>query len=228
ATTAVTADMALITPIGLDHEAWLGNTILQVAQEKSYALKGCRWALSVAQNSAVENILEQQHHQLCYSPSFQQDCLMPGEHQKINAGLAYSALQVLRSAGYINCSLKKLKRAVSTAVAPGRLQYIAHHQAHIWLDAAHNRHAVEALLPSLTSLADPFDAILIYTREDRSLIDCHALLSPYAKQLISDDTYPSPTQALKAILQTQPKARILLLGSFLSVAEAWHYLQATQ
>ncbi|MDX8398072.1 MAG: bifunctional folylpolyglutamate synthase/dihydrofolate synthase, partial [Mariprofundaceae bacterium] len=47
ATTAVTADMALITPIGLDHEAWLGNTILQVAQEKSYALKGCRWALSV-------------------------------------------------------------------------------------------------------------------------------------------------------------------------------------
>ncbi|MDX8405348.1 MAG: bifunctional folylpolyglutamate synthase/dihydrofolate synthase, partial [Mariprofundus sp.] len=36
ATTAVAADMALLTPIGLDHQAWLGDSVAAVASEKAY------------------------------------------------------------------------------------------------------------------------------------------------------------------------------------------------
>ncbi len=36
ATTAVEADMALITPIGLDHQNWLGDRLADIAAEKAH------------------------------------------------------------------------------------------------------------------------------------------------------------------------------------------------
>jgi len=224
ATTAVNADMALITPIGLDHEAWLGDNIASVAEEKAYALHGCRWGLSASQTSEVRDILLRHHESLQFTKVFGLPCLMAGKHQQSNASLAYKALRVLSNDGIIQADKDTLKHAVTQAVAPGRLQYIAYHKAHIWLDAAHNRHAIEALLPSLPDLANPFDAILVYTRDDRSLSNELELLRPFTKQLIDQTTIASPEQALQHILEEQPTAHILLLGSFITVASALKWL----
>ena len=91
----------------------------------------------------------------------------------------------------------------------------------VWLDAAHNRHAIEALLPSLKGLADPFDAILVFTREDRSLADVLPLLEPFARELIGgnrpDDTC-QPYEALQQAIKNHPSGSFLVLGSFTTVA----------
>src|SRR5205085_72401 len=39
ATNAVQSDVSVITPIGLDHEEWLGNTLAQIAGEKAGIIK---------------------------------------------------------------------------------------------------------------------------------------------------------------------------------------------
>jgi len=226
ATTAVDADMALITPIGLDHEAWLGDNIASVAEEKAYALHGCRWGIASPQTSEVSTILLQHHQHLQVVEPLHQPCKMPGKHQQTNASLAYTAIKTLYDNGIIQADkqpLEKLENVVTQAVAPGRLQYIQHKQAHIWLDAAHNRHAIEALLPSLPNLASPFDAILVYTREDRSLENELDLLRPFTKQIIDQKTLPLPEQALQQVLEDHPTARVLVLGSFITVAAvlAW-------
>ncbi|MDQ6956686.1 MAG: bifunctional folylpolyglutamate synthase/dihydrofolate synthase [Mariprofundaceae bacterium] len=234
ATTAVDADMALLTPIGLDHETWLGDNIASVAKEKVYALHGCRWGISAPQTSEVRDILLPHHENLQFTEVFDLPCLMAGKHQQTNASLAYKALKTLCNDGIIQADKDTLKHAVTQAIAPGRLQYIAYHKAHIWLDAAHNRHAIEALLPSLPALADPFDAILVYTREDRSLQNEFNLLRPFAKKIISDMPdkgmhicIASVEEALQYALGINPATKILLLGSFISVAAGLQYLKET-
>jgi len=225
ATTAVDADMALMTPIGLDHEAWLGDNIASVAEEKAYALHGCRWGISAPQTSEVSDILVRHHQHLLFVEPLAQPCRMVGKHQQTNAALAYAALNMLRDHGNIQADKETLKNAVTQAVAPGRLQYFQHQQAHIWLDAAHNRHAIEALLPSLPALANPFDAILVYTREDRSLKAELDLLRPFTKQIIDQNTISLPEQALQKVLKDNPSARVLVLGSFITVAAITTWLK---
>ena len=39
ATNAVQSDVSVITPIGLDHEEWLGNTLAEIAGEKAGIIK---------------------------------------------------------------------------------------------------------------------------------------------------------------------------------------------
>jgi len=217
--------MALMNPIGLDHEAWLGDNIASAAEEKSYALHDCKWGISAPQAPEVSDILLQHHKNLQFTEPFDLPCLMAGNHQQSNAALAYAALNTLCEHGAIHADKSTLKQAVSQAVAPGRLQYIQHQQAHIWLDAAHNRHAIEALLPSLPDLANPFDAILVYTRDDRSLSNELELLHPFTKQLIDHHTIASPEQALQHVLEDNPEARVLVLGSFITVAAALAWLK---
>ncbi|TLS75760.1 bifunctional folylpolyglutamate synthase/dihydrofolate synthase [Mariprofundus erugo] len=223
ATTAVPADMALLTPIGLDHQAWLGDTLRAIASEKAYAMDGCRWSISAPQADEVAAVFQAFH------PSFQScdvlhwpELAMSGAHQQVNASLAYAAVQQLQSL-FPELDLACARQAIAGCRVAGRLQSLQVGAAQVWLDAAHNRHAIEALLPSLPALADPFDAILVFTREDRSLEDELALLSPLAKKVVyrrgdaGGDTHAAVT-ALQQELAAHPGGSFLVLGSFITVA----------
>ena len=221
ATTAVPADMALITPIGLDHQLWLGDTLGEIAAEKAFAMKDCRFSISAAQSDEVAQVLRNFNPDICFSdlPEGEWSQLKtPGQHQRINAGLAYAAINLLCDAGMIKLDLKQAHQAIAECVIPGRLQHIRTHGANVWLDAAHNRHAVESLLPSLKSLADPFDAILVFTREDRSLTDALPLLEPFSRELISGNGTRQPHEALQQAIRNYPGGSFLVLGSFTTVA----------
>ena len=127
--------------------------------------------------------------------------------------------------------LKKARKGIISCQLPGRLQKINIGRANIWLDAAHNHHAIEALLPSLRGLADPFDAILVFTRQDRSLKDALSMLRPYTKRLISNDNIKQggdaniPVAALQAETRRTPAGNFLVLGSFTTVAAILRSLQ---
>ncbi|MDQ7012075.1 MAG: Mur ligase family protein [Mariprofundaceae bacterium] len=232
ATTAVDADMALITPIALDHQDWLGDCIEEIAREKAHVMDGCRWAIAAPQPDAVMRVLRR------YRPGLQlaeaDDELPPlaakGEHQRVNAALARAGAMKLLAEKVIIADPSLLTQAIAGTAIPGRLQHVCWHGCDVWLDAAHNPHAVEALLPSLPDLADPFDAIMVFTREDRDLSTATAWLRPLARRLVGgqgglDAHYPDVATALEAERNIRPKGRFLLLGSFTTVAAAWQYME---
>jgi len=232
ATTAVEADMGLLTSIGLDHEAWLGSTLLDVAQEKVFVFQGCRYAISTPQSLDIEAFLTQGRTDIQFALPLSESTKMLGAYQKSNAGLAYQAIQTLLKDGWIVGDASSLLASVLQTTVPGRLQHVCYQQANIWLDAAHNRHAIEAMLPFLPELASPLDAILVYTREDRSLKACFPLLRPYTHHLISDVDHayvdiaiPCVTDALHDVLVRRKLQNILILGSFLTVAAALRWLE---
>jgi len=250
ATTAIGADLAVITPIGLDHQDWLGDDIATIADEKSYVMKDCSMVISAPQHPAVAAVLRAFHpddinltdinitdnnlklHFCDIDPSSWPPLATPGQHQQGNASLAFAACQQLQSA-LPSFDLDAARHAITRCNIPGRLQYIHIGQAQIWLDAAHNSHAIEALLPSLAALADPFDAILVFTRQDRSLADALPLLEPFTRQLISNDASPHQTtllatDALQQAIQQQPTGRFLVLGSFTTVAAILQSVEASR
>jgi len=222
ATTAIPADMALITPVALDHQNWLGDSIAQIAHEKAHAMQGCKDCISAAQHAEIADVLSAFNPSIRFCSSEHDawaELAASGLHQHVNASLAWAAVQQL-SRTMPGIDLQTARHSIKQCAVPGRLQHVCIGQADIWLDAAHNRHAVETLLPSLKQLADPFDAILVFTREDRSLDDTLALLAPYAKRLISnhDDASLTPASAFQAEMKRQSNGKFLALGSFTTVA----------
>ncbi|MDQ6960194.1 MAG: bifunctional folylpolyglutamate synthase/dihydrofolate synthase [Mariprofundaceae bacterium] len=230
ATTAIPADMALITPIALDHQAWLGETLAAIADEKAYAMQDCRWVISAPQADDVTEILLKHRPDIEFVSNEEglPPLKMAGNHQHDNALLAYAAIRCLCGEGGVAADLRTMMRAIADTEVPGRLQHIRWNRGHIWLDAAHNMHAVQALLPSLPALADPFDAILVFTREDRDLTDVLPLLRPFTRRLVTqnnqagccDAHYDDLPDALEAEVTGRSDGSFLVLGSFTSVAAA--------
>jgi len=229
ATTAVAADMALITPIGLDHQNWLGDTLKEITEEKAYAISGCDLSISAPQKAEVTEQLTAFYAdlQFCELSSWP-ELVALGEHQKTNASLAYTAIRALLEHGFISCDLAKAWAAISNCQIPGRLQKITIGSATIWLDAAHNRHAVEALIPSLHKISERFDAILVFTREDRSLDECLPLLAPFTSNVVTRSEHSDPVEALKKQIAISPQGSFLVLGSFITVAEILRDQQQNQ
>ena len=227
ATTAVPADIALLTPVALDHQAWLGNSLAEIANEKAHVFDGCRWCISAAQTTEVRAVVDGLIEGVAYAEPALLPLSMRGAHQQVNAGLALAGLDVLRNENVVSLSRQDAEKAVCTARLDGRMQEVGRGSQRFWLDVAHNRHAVEALLPELRALG-PFDAVFVFTREDRDLSGTFALLRPLTKRLLSDRqgsdaTYPSITEALGK--ETDKEAgRFLVLGSFITVAAADDWL----
>ena len=234
ATTAVDADMALITPIGLDHQVWLGDRLADIAQEKAHITDGCQFSISTHQVPEVASILSKHNRKLCFveGRAFTSVNAL-GEHQNQNASLAWEAIQTLATAGLIHPDmLGHARAAIQKTRISGRLQKVQLGKATIWLDAAHNTHAIEALLPTLPDLAGcPFDAIFVYTREDRDLSDCIGLLKPFTKRMIGeneklfDKSYSTIEMALEAECGRKTQGNYLVLGSFITVAAALNWLE---
>ncbi len=155
-----------------------------------------------------------------------------GQHQQKNGALAFAAIRQLAASSMIDAErVNDAKLAIEQTNIPGRLQRIQLGEATIWLDAAHNAHAVKALLPTLPSLAEPLTSILIFTREERDLSDSLHLLRPYALRLAGkgahglDARYSSVADALEGELNIYPDGNFLVLGSFSSVAAALDWLE---
>lgn len=176
ATNVVTPRLCAITPVSMDHEAFLGDTLAKIAGEKAGILKrGVPCIVGPQQDAALEVIEDRaarlgaplltygQHWHVTEEAGrliFQdEDGLMDlplprliGAHQVQNAGIAIAALRALnRAAG--------AEGAMTDAQWPARLQRLrsgplvdAAGSADLWLDGGHNPAAGAALAEALTRL----------------------------------------------------------------------------
>lgn len=169
--------VSIITPISIDHEAFLGNTLTKIAGEKAGIIKrGCPVIVGPQTDEAMDVIeataarlgapmfaygqhwhIARERDRLVYQDEAGLLDMplpnLPGAHQYQNAGAAITALR------YLGFDAAACEAAVSTAQWPARMQRLkrgpvidAAPDAEIWLDGGHNPAAGEAIGAHLASL----------------------------------------------------------------------------
>ncbi len=147
ATTAVPADVCVITPIGMDHTQWLGDTLAKIATEKAGIFLEGVPAFSSPQEDeafvALKNAANAKNCELRFieSPLDAYEIELAGEHQKCNAALALAALQSLG----LSMDRPRIAEGLSKVSWPGRFEKIISAGQEIILDGAHNPHAAKVL-----------------------------------------------------------------------------------
>ncbi|MEL6182670.1 MAG: hypothetical protein AAFS10_27175, partial [Myxococcota bacterium] len=156
AVNATEPELTLITPIGYDHQAWLGNTLTAIAREKAGTLRHGRPALiAPGPAEAVEAIMEEavrvgaQAHVI--TPP--DEALLPPWLRgtfAVNAGLALAAAHRL---GVDNTTVQQLDHYRW----PGRRDRVRLGDGPLegawWLDGAHNPDGAQALVEAVLALA---------------------------------------------------------------------------
>ncbi|MBI4124654.1 MAG: bifunctional folylpolyglutamate synthase/dihydrofolate synthase [Deltaproteobacteria bacterium] len=151
ATNVVTPQAAVLTSISHDHEKYLGETLMQIAQEKCGILKRDCQVISAPQSEEVAFVIEEHCRELGLELSWADPekitfaLGLKGEHQKINAACALTAGQVLLADDLI---AEVAEAALRKAAWPGRLQYL---RDNFLVDCAHN-------LGGMRTLADYLQA----------------------------------------------------------------------
>lgn len=145
ATTAVPADVCVLTPIALDHQKWLGNSLAEIAAEKAAIAVPGKPLITALQDPEAEKIIKQVANEARSPLSFTTAPLtgyhlsLAGSHQKENAALACDALS---AAGY-HLTFDIVSYALSRVTWPGRFE---EWEENLILDAAHNPHAARTLV----------------------------------------------------------------------------------
>src|SRR5690606_24674953 len=103
ATRLVTPTATAIATIGLDHQAWLGSTLTEIAQEKAAVMRANVPVITGSQDSEAQAVLES-HARTVGAPLRVVDAWdrpprgLRGSFQRANAAVAYAAAQVLEPA----------------------------------------------------------------------------------------------------------------------------------
>jgi dihydrofolate synthase/folylpolyglutamate synthase len=157
ATHALTPTLILLTPIALDHQAYLGSTLEAIAIEKSAAIPAGGVVLSAAQPPEVRAIIAARCREV--GARLQESAagvgsggILPGlrgPHQAVNAGLALATVEALREVGR-QIPEEAVTDGLRSVHWPGRLEIVAGRPLTL-VDAAHNPAAAAALA---TALAD--------------------------------------------------------------------------
>lgn len=145
ATNAVPKDVAVLTPIGMDHTQYLGSTLGEIAAEKAAIFSWHRPALTAPQQpEAMQAIAAAARECDVDYRIISEECSAPlglaGPHQRSNAALALAALHALP---HFLCSPEEETRGLAETRWPARFEEIA---PGVILDGAHNPHAMRTLV----------------------------------------------------------------------------------
>ena len=178
-TNVADGDVAVFTPIDLDHMERLGNTIAEIAKTKSGIIKPISAVVSSTQKPEALTVLKDKAATVgqvvdVVGDNFQitslsedatgitfslkslageyQDLFMPlhGKYQAENAAVAIAAVEQFMGSAEKALPDEILRSALADVTSPGRLQIISKNPL-ILLDAAHNPHGARSLADSLIS-----------------------------------------------------------------------------
>jgi dihydrofolate synthase/folylpolyglutamate synthase len=177
ATNVVDPVLTVITPVSVDHQQYLGDTLAEIAGEKAGIIKRLVPCVVGPQEEAALEVIEdraaklgapllahgQQWHvgpeagRMVYQDERGLLDLprpnLPGDHQIMNAGAALAALRQL------GIDVEACEAAVTQAQWPARMQRLSDGplarmapEGELWLDGGHNPAAGEALAATLAAL----------------------------------------------------------------------------
>ncbi len=249
ATTAIPADVCVITPIGMDHMQWLGDTLEEIAMEKAGILVAGKPAISAPQEPGPRRVLELEANELRVPLEFLEEPLrgypmaLAGEHQQWNAALAATALHRLG----VHLTADSVQYGLGHVVWPGRFETI---QPDIILDGAHNPQSATVLAATWRQQFPHKKPLLIFSAVGgKDVAGILEILAPLAARIffcpvdsarathVSElaahlppdapphEEFPSFAAALSAT--AQHPGPLLIAGSLFLVGEARALLTAT-
>jgi dihydrofolate synthase/folylpolyglutamate synthase len=193
ATTAIAADTVVFTPVALDHQQILGDTVEKIAADKAGAIRSNVPVVSARQTDAVLEILKNASNTagapftVAAGPDSLPEEARPvlnGVHQLHNAALAVAALQtVMDEKALPRPTLIPWSDVVTLGIADawiaGRMQHIAPAPDHpaLILDGGHNLHGLRALQAALAAENIRPAAIIFGAMKDKNLEGIPDLLS---------------------------------------------------
>jgi dihydrofolate synthase/folylpolyglutamate synthase len=214
ATNLVDPEIAVITPIDFDHEAFLGSSIESIAAEKAGILKARRPAVFAEQRPEAYGVLERRALELdvpvTLSSTWRVEnlhlekfgsrftliadeeipivCPLAGEHQVENARTAVAALNIF------GVSAMAIAKGIEIASWPGRLERVSRNPD-IILDGAHNPAGARALAAYIRRFFGSEPIRIIYgAMRDKAVDEVIGTLFPLATEVIL--TAPDQPRAL--------------------------------
>jgi dihydrofolate synthase / folylpolyglutamate synthase len=211
ATNVVDPEATAITPVDLDHQIFLGDTIESIAAEKAGILKPGVPAIFARQRAEAQAVLDSKAAELGIPVKRAADfeirdleidargsrfsgieCPLAGEHQVDNAITAALTLETLGVS----------PKGIAETRWPGRLEHISPNPD-ILLDGAHNPAGVRALIRYLERFyPDRKRWIIFGAMRDKAVAEMGALLFPLADELIltaADSPRSMPPEELAAL-----------------------------
>ena len=190
ATNIVTPECSIITNVSLDHQAWLGDTIEEIAHEKAGIIKPHKPVITAASQSKVLEKIKKKSKQ-CSAPLLEiSDELLPddlvpglsGPHQERNAMAAIKAVEKL--ARDLPVSMHNIFEGIKHTKLPGRFQKLQWESREVFLDVAHNLAGYDALAANCHSAfkGNPCDLIFA-SLDDKPWREGIELLLPYCKSV---------------------------------------------
>ncbi len=164
ATTAVPADVCVVTKIGLDHTQWLGETLGEIAREKAGIFLEGVPAFSCPQEGEVEGVLEKEANERRCDLEFIRQPLegygiqLAGAHQRWNAALGLAALHSLG----VRLGHEAVAEGLQKVSWPGRFERISAGGCEVILDGAHNPQAAAVLRATWESVIRERRGTLIF------------------------------------------------------------------
>lgn len=198
ATNVLAPRVAVITPIGMDHEPYLGSTLAAIAGEKAGIIKaGLELAISAPQAPEAAAVLRARAAQvgvrleeitgaeIAAAPI----SALRGAHQRMNAAVA------ARACAALDISDAAVANGFASVFWPGRLERIATHPD-VFLDGAHNPLAARALAAFLDDhrASNPAPILIYGTMRDKAIEEICELLFPRAQAVVL--TAPRQPRAL--------------------------------
>ncbi len=185
-TNVADGDVAVFTPIDLDHQRFLGATIADIARTKAGIVKPAATVVTALQaTEAMDELASAAEHNeaevVAEGVGFAlldarlavggqvidvrgrageyRDLFLPlyGEHQAHNAAVAIAAVESFLGDGAQRLADDVVAEGLATVTSPGRLQLIGIEPS-VLVDAAHNPHGAQALARALLS-SFAFDSI---------------------------------------------------------------------
>ena len=211
ATNVVEAGVSVITPIGLDHMEYLGNTLTEIAKTKGGILKSGGFGVLAQQEpeAAIELLrraaevgIDVAREGVEYSltsravavggqlisvkglnESFD-DIFLPlhGKHQAANAATALVAVEAFF--GDTALDHDAVRAGFAAVTSPGRCE-VVHRDPTILLDAAHNPHGAKALAETISN-EFTFDEVIgvVASFGDKDVRGILLLLEPIMNEII--------------------------------------------
>lgn len=236
ATNLVRGDVAVLTPIDLDHAKYLGDTPEAIAREKVGIIKDGATVVTGRQSDTVAAIIRAaadehganlktwgkdhdvvsrrvavggQYIALRVGDRTLDEVMLPlhGSHQADNAALALAAVAAFLPDGFDRIEDSLLRQAFLAVASPGRLE-IVNREPTVVLDGAHNPHGARS---SAAALQEAFDfrhiVLVLAVLDDKDLAGIVSAYADLANHVVVTEA-PSP--------RTAPLARIAGVA-----AEVW-------
>ncbi|HEV2885207.1 MAG TPA: folylpolyglutamate synthase/dihydrofolate synthase family protein [Pyrinomonadaceae bacterium] len=251
ATTVAGARTVAITPIALDHQRYLGETLEEVAAEKAAIIREGVTPIIAPQPPAALRVIQRRCAEVQVIPEIN-ECEttiedvtsdgryrvtfettetyksvlvgLRGRHQVTNAAVAIRIAESLRSKGF-QITSEAIVSGLEKADHAGRLELIPG-APDVLLDGAHNPAGAQALLEFLTEFGKHPLTLIFGAMDDKKLNEMAAILFPVADNLVLTRA-ENPRSADPNLLQRLASGLVKEdhMATTFSTSEAWQAAQ---